>query len=201
MHSNTLTRLAAAIALTIGAVASAHALNLSHSGNLTLNNDVAEFTFTVASGASDIRIWTDSYDSGVNFDPFLTLWQRSGADFALIGGVDDDDTIGAGQTFFDAGLFYAALSEGEYLVSVTAAPYIAVGSLRSAGYAFDPAFGPIDETPIAQWNQPSYDINTNNQKGTFWSVNVTAVPEPSTYALLALGLGVVAWSARRSQAR
>lgn len=199
MHTHTLTRLTAAIALTIGAITSAHALSLSASGNLVNNTDVAEFTFTVASGASDIRIWTDSYDSGTNFDPHLTLWQRSGTDFALIGSVDDDDTIGAGQTFFDAGLFYATLSEGEYLVSVTAAPYIAVGSLRSAGYAFDPAFGPIDETPIAQWNQPSYDINTNNQKGSFWSVNVTAVPEPSTYALLALGLGVVAWAARRSR--
>ncbi len=199
MQIHPLPRLAAVIALTISAAASAHAFSLSRSGNLSLNTDVADVTFSLGSGASDIRIWTNSYDSGLNFDPVVTLWQRAGADYTLVGSEDDNDSIGAGHTAFDAGLFYATLGACQYLVSVTASPNQAVGSLRSQGFAFTESG--IDVTPIAQWNQPGYDINSNNQKGTFWSLNVTAaVPEPDTYALLVLGLGVVAWSARRSRA-
>lgn len=200
MHINLLSRSIAAIALSFGAIASAQALNVAASGNLTLNISVADVPFTLVSGSSDIRIWTDSYDSGINFDPVVTLWQRSGADYTLVGSNDDDDIIGAGQTSFDAGLSYSTLAAGQYLVSVTASPYFASSSLRSQGFAFDPAFGPTDPaTLISEWNQHSYDINTNNQKGTFWSLNVTAVPEPDAHALLALGLGAVAWAVRRRQ--
>lgn len=37
---------------------------------------------------------------------------------------------------------------------------------------------------------------TNAQGGSAW-YTVSAVPEPSSYALLGLGLGLIAWSARR----
>ena len=82
-----------------------------------------------------------------------------------------------------------------------AAGNAALGSLLSDGFSYDA------ETPIAigQWNQPSYDINANDQKGTFWRLHfsgvdqVSAVPEPASALLLALG-GLVLLGARARRA-
>lgn len=187
----------AALALSLCSVTGAHAVALSFSGQLMLNSDVAASDFTLGNGLSNIRIWTDSYQGGVNFDPTLALWQRDGTDYELVAQNDDDSTIGAGQSAFDAGLAFASLGAGDYRVTVTASPHFAAGNLLSSGFAFDPAYGPIDATPIAQWNQPSYDLNTNNQKGINWSLQVTAVPEPTTWLLMALGLAATGTVARR----
>ena len=189
----------AALALSLCSLTGAHAVALSYSGQLVLNTDVAASDFSLADGLSDIRIWTDSYQGGVNFDPTLTLWRRTGTDYVFIAQNDDDSTIGPGQSAFDAGLSFASLGAGDYRVTVTASPYFAVGTVLSSGFAFDPAYGPIESTSIALWNQPSYDLNTNNQKGTNWSLQVTAVPEPSTWLLMALGLAASGAVARRQR--
>ena len=197
MQTTHCSRVIAAFGLALGCATSAHALSISTSGNLNLNTDIAGTEFALATDAPGLRIWTDSYQGGLNFDPTITLWKRSGGDANFVAQNDDDDTIGSGQTAFDAGLYFAALGAGDYLVTVTASPYIPTGMQLSQGFEFDPAYGPIAQMAISQWNQPSYDINSNNQKGTFWTLNVTAVPEPGTYALLVMGLGVMGWMARR----
>lgn len=189
MTSSALSRRLTALALTCCTVASAQAFSLSASGNLTYNDDVAEVAFTLTSSASAVRLWTDSFHSGVNFDPVLTLWKRTGSDYTQVSGVDDDSSVGPGQTYFDAGLKLPSLAAGDYLASITASPFLAVGPLRSQGFAFaDPT---IVHTLLSLWTQPS--STGGDQKGTFWSLNVTTgtVPEASSAALLLLGLGVI----------
>jgi len=199
MHIFDISRGLSALALLIGHAVSAQAFSLSTSGNLTYNDDVADVAFTLASTSTAVRLWTDSFHDGVNFDPVLTLWKRIGSDYTQVGGVDDDDSVGPGQTYFDAGLKVPTLEAGDYLVSISASPYLAVGALRSQGYAF--AYPNVVHTLISQWDQPS--SSNNNQKGTFWSLQVAtgAVPEPASALLLALGLCAVGGLHARRQAR
>jgi hypothetical protein len=60
---------------------------------------------------------------------------------------------------------------------------------------------------ISEWNQPSYDINANGQKGAFWQAHldgvasVAAVPKPSELALMLMelvGAGSVARRRRKT---
>ena len=177
----------------------AHAADFSVSGNLVYNTDVARFTFRLDTVAVDVGIWTCSWLAGVNFDPTAAVWAKVGGSYSLLAAVDDDDTIGAGQGAFDAGLHFASLAAGDYLVTIAAAPNYANGPLLQAGFAFDGG------TPItlAAWMQPSANPNFPDQKGGFWNVNltnvssVTTVPEPSTWALLGAGLALCSVAARR----
>lgn len=196
MQTLPLARRLAVIALIVGSAANAHAFSLSTSGNLIYNDDVADVSFTLDNSTAQVRLWTNSFNSGVNFDPVLTLWKRVGSDYALVSGADDDSSIGPGQTSYDAGLRFAALDAGQYLASITASPYLAAGTLYSQGFAF--ANSAIERTLISQWDQPGSD---NNQKGTFWSLNVATgvVPEPDLSVLLALGLSVLGWMSYRSR--
>ena len=149
--------------------------------------------------AVDVGIWTRSWLAGANFDPTATVWAKVGGSYSLLAAVDDDDTIGAGQGAFDAGLHFASLAAGDYLVTTAAAPNYANGPLLQAGFAFD------GSTPIAlaAWMQPSANPNFPDQKGGLWNVNFTnvssvaAVPEPSTWALLGAGLALCSVAARR----
>ncbi len=168
--------------------AAARPITFSLEGNASLNSDIVKLTFSIDRDASDFRLWTNSWQQGLNFDPTLALWQGVGSDYTLLAQVDDDDTVGAGQGAFDAGIMWASLASGNYLVTLTASPNYALGTLLSEGFSFDgsPAI------PIAQWDQPGYNLNTNDQKGTFWSLQgeytVSAVPEPSKWLLAAMTL-------------
>lgn len=177
----------------------AHAANLSISGNLVFNTDVAQVTFRLDAAAANVDVWTSSWLAGANFDPVAAVWAKTGGTYALLAEVDDDDTIGAGQGAFDAGLHFDSLAAGDYLVTIAAAPNYANGPLLPSGFAFD------GSTPVAlaAWMQPSANPNVPDQKGGFWNVNftnvssVTAVPEPSTWALLDAGLALCSVAARR----
>lgn len=199
MQTLPLARQLAALAVILSAASGAQAFSLSKFGDLMFNDSVANVDFTLASNSADVRLWTDSFRNGLNFDPVLTLWKRDGSDYRLVRGADDDITVGAGQTDLDAGLQFATLAAGDYLASITASPYLpklVAGTLRSEGFAF--ADTSIVHTLISQWVQPG---SNNDQKGTYWSLNVTtaAVPEPNPAALLALGIGVVGWMSYRSR--
>lgn len=196
MQTLPLARQLVALALILSATSGAQAFSLSTSGDLMFNDSVADVNFTLASNSADVRLWTDSFRNGLNFDPVLTLWKRDGSDYRLVRGADDDMTVGAGQTDYDAGLRFVSLGEGDYRASITATPYLVAGTLYSDGFKF--AQSDIAHTLISQWVQPG---SKDDQKGTFWSFNVTtaAVPEPNPAALLALGIGIVGWMSIRSR--
>ena len=176
----------------------AAAADFSFSGNIQYHNDVVRIDFTLANDATDVRIWTDSFKSGENFDPITAVWSLPTG--ARIGENDDDDTIEPGQTYYDSGLVFPTLAAGSYALTITPYDNFAPDSL-------DSPFGYAGETPIAiaDWCQPA-SASCLNQKGTFWSVKLSGVdvaapvPEPSTYALLLGGMALVVVAARRSKA-
>ena len=183
----------------------AQAADFTFSGNVAFNTDVVNITFDLASASTNVDVWSSSWQSGLNFDPTAAVWARSGNGYTLLGEVDDDDTVGAGQGAFDAGLHFASLAAGQYLVTLAASPNYANGSVLAAGFRLDGSV-PIR---IADWTQPGSNPNFPDQKGTFWQVNlsnvsqaaviVPVVPEPSTWLLMALGLAACGAGAARSR--
>jgi len=168
---------------------SANAALINFTGDITYHNDVVYTYFTLNNNATNVRVWTDSYQNGTNFDPITALWDSTGA---LIQENDDDSTINPStQTVFDSGFNLPSLSAGTYLFTVATYNNFANGANLSAGFAFD-SQTPI---PLAQWDQPASGLNM----GTHWSVwldgvdsasnpNANSVPEPTSFILLALGM-------------
>lgn len=188
--------LLAAALLGVGGVA--QAADHTFSGHIEYHSDIVRIGFSLNADATDVKLWTDSFKSGLNFDPMMAVWALPvGAKL----GENDDASVAPGQTYFDAGLAFASLAAGNYLLTVSTYPNWAVSDHLADGFSFD------GETPIAiaDWCQPSSGSCTD-QKGTFWRVHLTGVdvaapiPEPQSYALMAIGLLLVA-AARRHGGR
>ncbi len=192
-------RRVAATALLCASLSTAQAADFSFSGNITFHNDVVQIDFSLAQAATNVRLWTDSWQGGLNFDPAAGLWAAAGSDFRLLAEVDDNDQVAAGQGFYDTGFVLPTLAAGNYRVTVVAAFNAANGNLLSQGFNYG-AEAPI---LLTQGNQPSYNPTTNDQKGGFWRLNLSGVtqaavvPEPSAWLLLALGLGLLATRLQR----
>lgn len=180
--------IAAGMALVV--TTSANAALFNFTGTIEYHNDVVYTYFSLDQDATDVRVWTDSFMSGTNFDPITALWK---ADGTLLGENDDNASINpATQTVYDSGFALDFLAAGEYIFTVATYDNFAMGDNLSDGFAFD------GETPIvlADWDQPANDINM----GPNWSVwldgvdsasnpgDPTPVPEPGSLALLGLGM-------------
>lgn len=190
-----------AAALAISALPSQAAL-LHFTGNITYHNDVVQVHFTLHNDATNVRVWTDSYQNGTNFDPVTALWKSDGT---LLAQKDDKSDIDPNQTDYDSGFILSFLEAGDYIFTVATYANWVVSDNLSDGFRYD------SETPIplADWDQPSNHLGM----GTFWSVWLDGVdqatvpqppqeqpsqdvPEPSGLALLAAA-GVSALAFRR----
>lgn len=185
------------IAIALLAATTAQAADFSLSGQAAHHNDKIVIDFSVNAG-STVSLWTDSWQSGLNFDPQLFL-----ASGGTILQADDDggSFVNAGAGYYDAGLQFTAAAAGSYRLVLNAASNNALGTTLGGGFSYD-GDAPI---ALADWNQPSYDLNANDQKGGFWRLHLSGVeqaavvPEPDRYAMLAAGLLSIALVVRRRQ--
>jgi hypothetical protein len=177
------------------AAAPSHAADFSFSGTIHYQKDVIEIPFTLNQDATDVKVWTDSYLDGVNFDPITAVWK----DGLRVGQNDDNPNIAPGQTRYDSGLTFHSLTAGNYLFTIAAYNNWSNGLLLSQGFRFDNDAA----IPLADWDQPA----SHRGMGPNWSVHLSGVdgatpppvPEPESYAMLAAGLGLLAWVARRKK--
>ena len=165
--------------------------NLMHfEGQISDYDDVVITEFTVVTDQT-VGAWTDSFDSGANFDPITALWASDGS---FITQNDDDDTINpATQTYFDSGITQF-LTAGTYYFSVSvynnfadpglniisgASPFSGGcnGCTSGAGLYYSQWFDGIDGAQV-----------------------INSVPEPTSIALLALGLAGVGFSRKQKPA-
>jgi len=185
-------------------------VDFDFSGNFTNDNDIVLLDFTVATD-STVTIFSSSWDDG-GLDPILAIWNSSGG---LEHEQDDGHKIGTTQSNgvdYDHGdwdSFYdIALTAGDYTASIGMYNNFAVSSLLSDGFDHDgePNFsaslygcsngifcGVGQDNRTSEWafHILNVDSASNRDEGT--------VPEPSTIAILGLGLAGLGMQLRRGR--
>ena len=189
----------ALVATALGVIScSAYSVQLTVSGDVAFNTDIVEIPFHLNDASNDLKVWTDSYQSGVNFDPVSAVWKLVGGQYVLLGQNDDNPHLAAGQTLGDSGMHLQQQGSGDYLYTIGAYPNFAYGTLLSQ--QFDLQVAGAASQPLGTWCQPGGLCSV----GSFWRANiesaglpVLAVPEPATTMLFAAG--VLAFAFRRGR--
>lgn len=120
------------------------------------------------------------------------------ADFSVIGGLQIDANFAAGITEVSA-LAYANPS---YTVTMNAydAGNMLIGSVTSGGGTYNQ--GPLSLSGIGTIYRVSWLTGSDVAAVGIDDLAFTpAVPEPETYAMMALGLALLPWAARRQRSR
>ena len=185
-----------ALVAVLTAAMGANAAQFDFQGDIATHKDVIKINFSLLTDATDVKVWTDSFLGGINFDPITAVWSQTNTGWSRIGENDDRSDIAPGQTVYDSGLTFANLTAGNYLFTIATFNNFANGTTLAQGFNFDNQAA----IPLAQWDQPANGLN----KGTHYSVHlsgvdgaVSAVPEPESFAMLLAGLGIVGALARR----
>ncbi len=169
---------------------SANAALMNFDGYISGYDDVVITEFTVATDQT-VSAWTDSFDSGLNFDPITALWASDGS---FIVQNDDNDNINpATQTYFDSGI-QQFLTAGTYYFTISVYNNFANSSLNilSGTSPFDGGCNGCTSGSglyYSQW----FD-------GIEGAEVISEVPEPASIALLALGLAGFGFSKKKKSA-
>ena len=176
----------------LGLSSIAQANSYTFIGNLTNYNDVVKINFSLAQAACNIRVWTDSFMNGDNFDPVVGLW--NGTSGAKIAENDDNATIDSSQTYFDSGFILTNLAIGDYFLTVTSFPNFSNGENFSDGFSSDSS----ESEPTAD-SKAAYSVNIEGVELTTDENSLSSVPLPSALWLFGTAIFVFAgFSSRRS---
>jgi hypothetical protein len=174
--------------LALAGANTANAAAFTFEGNIVNHNDVVTVNFSLNNDANNVRVWTDSFLNGANFDPITAVWNATTG--ALIGQNDDDGSIAPGQTIWDSGLVFDFLAAGDYFFTVATFPNFANGGNIADGFAFD------GDTPIALTGGTYWRVNLDGVDGA----DVSAVPVPAAVWLFGSGLmGLLGFNRKRAQ--
>jgi hypothetical protein len=195
----------------------ASALDFSFTGAFGLDEDVQLFTFT-ADGVSAVTLRSYSYAGGTQadgnivptggFDPILNLFDSTGAlilqqdddlqDNAICDGSSDPNTGECWDVFS-----VQVLPAGNYTVALTQydnyanGPNLSDGFLEAGQGNFTGALAGCSNGSFCDVSGDAPFDNRTNE----WAFDIlgvqTAVPEPTTATLVALGLGALGMIRRR----
>ena len=170
----------------------AQANTYTFTGNLVSYNDVVRINFSLAQAAANIRVWTNSFMNGDNFDPIVGLW--NGTTGANIAENDNNFTINPSQTNLDAGFKLANLGVGSYIFTVSSYPNFSSGSNLADGFNIDSSH----PSPIPN-NNTKYILNIDDEELVANTVQPSSVPLPNALWLFGTAVfGFAGFSSRRS---